>query len=695
MNDITQLVEMALNGDKAAFDSLYERTKGGVWFTCISLLKNEENAKDIMQDTYLAAYEKLGTLENHAAFQTWLNKIAANKCKNFIAAKANSTLANNSEEILKNIPDDKLIPEEYVTDAEKRRIIMDIIEDALSVNQFRTVILYYFDELSIAEIAALMDCHEKTVQYRLKTARVKIKDEITRYEEENRDRLHAVMPLLPLARIFAAQAENVSVPPMPGISISSISSASSDFSGDFSGAPSNALNVPPDQAAAAVKTGGKAMLNSLKAKIIAGACAVVVVGGGVTAGVVIANSSKNKTTTSRPAYSANANTSTNSSKPGTGSFNTSSPSQSKPAASTPAASGETEYPQFEGLTPVKLLRSTGDYREHDPDIISGKIKDAYLYKNGSYVLLTNDGEIILYSIRYGDYAPTSFGKNTGITRLDNMLFRTDNNDSSLLVVDGNNVFFKVVDSEGNVKLSTNTGSERSAQGVLFEGRNMRELRVDSILEVIYAADENGNGFELQNRYMSGYEFTSDKGVYADTSECFFYYPDQANSFIYHGMKVKQRAGRCFIAEDDNKLYYHRAGSSHVSEAPINGLESVGFESVYYSRSNFMYDYTFYAGVTTDGKIIACDIKENNDKNADATVAFTADKPDGEIQNIWVNSDRIVVKTDKGCYYAKYNEDSALKPLDTLNALSEDVVYLCNDVVLLSNGYLYEIKEFKD
>lgn len=276
MSDISKLAETAAKGDKSAFDSLYERTRKGVWFTCISLLRNEENAKDIMQETYITAFEKLPLLTDFGGIQSWLNKIAANKCKNYIRAKG--APIENSEELLENIPDDNLIPEEYVTDMEKRRIIADIIERSLSEAQYRTVILYYFDEMTAAEIAELMGCHEKTVLYRLKTARLKIKEEVMRYEKENNDKLHAVVPVPILTRLFRLEAENISVPNVP-VRVR---------------ASSNAQNgVPSNSAASAAKQGGKKMLNSLKSKIIAGACAAVVVGGGVAAGVIISNNSNN------------------------------------------------------------------------------------------------------------------------------------------------------------------------------------------------------------------------------------------------------------------------------------------------------------------------------------------------------------------------------------------------------------------
>ena len=330
MSDITELVKQAVNGDRAAFGRLYELTKSGVWFTCISILSNEENAKDIMQETYLTALERLETLSDPTAVQSWLNRIAANKCRNFLTAKSYSAV-ESGEEILDSIPDDGLIPEEYVEDKAKRELIMKIIRDALSEDQYKTVILYYFDELNAAEIAELMGCHEKTVRYRLKTARVKIKEAIARYEEENDEKLHGIAPMLPLSQLLRAASENSSVPDIP-----------------------ITLPSPVQTAASAAKTGGKTMLNTLKAKIIAGACAAVVVGGGVTAGVVILNSYKSKTE-SRPAVSAPANVS----KPA---------DNSKPAASNPdpaasVASDESLYVASDG----KMVEGDFEFEIYEKD----------------------------------------------------------------------------------------------------------------------------------------------------------------------------------------------------------------------------------------------------------------------------------------------------------------------------------------
>lgn len=56
MKEIKELVSGAKNGSQKAFNELYDLTKNDMWFTCLSLLKNEENAKDIMQEPILQLF---------------------------------------------------------------------------------------------------------------------------------------------------------------------------------------------------------------------------------------------------------------------------------------------------------------------------------------------------------------------------------------------------------------------------------------------------------------------------------------------------------------------------------------------------------------------------------------------------------------------------------------------------------------
>lgn len=283
MNNIAELVRKAAGGNSQAFDELYILTRSGVWFTCISLLKNEANAKDIMQDTYLAAYSRLSSLNDCGAFQSWVNKIAANKCRDFLKSKAVTAVEYVEPENLEMLEDENFLPDDYAADKEKRRIIMDIVRHSLSDVQYQTIILYYFDEMTAAEIAGIMDCSESTVLYRLGAARAKIKEGVMQYEKENNDRLYAIVPIPFLTRLFRAESDTLSVPSMP-LDINGVSAA---------------VNAPEisENAAQAVKTGGKTMFNTLKSKIIVAAVAAAVVGGGITAAVLF---STNNSTDSKP-----------------------------------------------------------------------------------------------------------------------------------------------------------------------------------------------------------------------------------------------------------------------------------------------------------------------------------------------------------------------------------------------------------
>lgn len=209
--DISKLVEQIKKGDNKAFDKLYKVTEKEIWFTCISFLKNETNAQDIMQETYITAFLKIQTLEKTARFRSWLNRIAVNKCKDYLKGKGEIDL---SEEILENavVQDEIAIPEEYITNNAKREIILQLMENTLSYAQYQTVFLFYFSEMPIAEIAEVMEVSEGTIKSRLNSSRAKMKTAIEKYEEENNDKLHGVVFVPLFGSIFKEEAKNIKVP---------------------------------------------------------------------------------------------------------------------------------------------------------------------------------------------------------------------------------------------------------------------------------------------------------------------------------------------------------------------------------------------------------------------------------------------------------------------------------------------------
>lgn len=269
---IRRLVLQAGQGDRAAFGELYEEMGRSVYFNCLKLLGNAQQAEDITQDTFMKALEKLDSLKEPENFSAWVNRIAINNCKMYFR-KNPRTAEEESEKIIDDTPDSELIPDDYADSEEKRRIIMNIIDIALTDEQRQTIILYYFDMMSVAEISEIMECSVGTVTSRLSAARKKIREAVLIYEKKNNDRLHAVMPIPVLSKIFMQECQHLKLP-----ELSVFSKAS-------------ATEVVPDKNTTISKSGGKGMFSTVKAKVIAGVVAVAVVGGGITA-VVLANRDK-------------------------------------------------------------------------------------------------------------------------------------------------------------------------------------------------------------------------------------------------------------------------------------------------------------------------------------------------------------------------------------------------------------------
>lgn len=209
--DISKLVEQIKKGDNKSFDKLYKLTEKEIWFTCISFLKNETNAQDIMQETYITAFLKIQTLDKTAQFRSWLNRIAVNKCKDYLKGKGEIQL---NDEILENeaVQDELTIPEEYITNQSKRECILSLLQEALTDVQYQTVIMYYFNEMSVSEIAEFFECSKGTVLSRLNYSRAKMKKAITDYEEKSGDRLHGVVFVPLFGSIFKEEAKNLKVP---------------------------------------------------------------------------------------------------------------------------------------------------------------------------------------------------------------------------------------------------------------------------------------------------------------------------------------------------------------------------------------------------------------------------------------------------------------------------------------------------
>lgn len=304
--DVRALVARVVSGDMKAFEVIYQNTYRQVYYTCMSFLKNEHNVYDVMQDTYITALTHLQQLENPERITAWLNTIAVNKCRQFLGKKMpvqldEATSTNLLEE------NDNFLPESYVLNAEKRKIILNIMQEELSAVQYQTIIMYYFDGMSTSEIAACMECPEGTVSYRLSAARGKIKEGVQRYENTNGVKLYSSGATALLTAVFLAETQGLVIPNfITSVFSAAFGAAAGTVLGTATGgaavgtltggaAAGGAGGAATGVASAGVKTAGKlglkGLFKTLKAKIVASVVAASVVAGGA-AGIIIHNRDK-------------------------------------------------------------------------------------------------------------------------------------------------------------------------------------------------------------------------------------------------------------------------------------------------------------------------------------------------------------------------------------------------------------------
>ena len=299
MKTIKELVLSAKNGNKKAFDKLYKLTSNDVWFTCVSLLKDEENAKDIMQETYITAFLKLDTLKDEEKFCGWLTAIATNKSKNKLKGKVEYQI-DDEVLIAKTETDELMLPEEYINKAEKRKVLLQIIEDTLSFNQYQVVLMFYFNELSISEIAQGLEISEGTVKSRLNSSRAKMKTAIEDYEKKSGDKLHGVVVVPFFTTIFKEEAKSLAVPNITIKLPNGQTLATSATKGIATGAKSTVSSIVKATATATVKT-----------KVIAVVCGATILAGTSAVGIsILAGCNAEKEPTEPSVISSTVQTST-------------------------------------------------------------------------------------------------------------------------------------------------------------------------------------------------------------------------------------------------------------------------------------------------------------------------------------------------------------------------------------------------
>ncbi len=276
--ELKSIVEAARRGDAQAWTQLFEKTQNMVYFTALKLTGDQSAAEDIAQETYLKAMEHIGTLQKPEAFIKWLQLITMNLSKNYLSAKRPALFGGDeTDDLIANIPEvrEDFLPQACADHKETCRLVASMV-DALPEKLRICVILYYYNELPVAQIAALLEISENTVKSRLNYARQQIKKQVEDMEKQG-TKLYAAAPVLAL--ILHKAAEDYTLPAPTAAAIKA----------GFCAAPAAESAAPAAVAGAAKTAGAKAAGGfiariaalPLVTKIIAAVVAVAIVAGGI------------------------------------------------------------------------------------------------------------------------------------------------------------------------------------------------------------------------------------------------------------------------------------------------------------------------------------------------------------------------------------------------------------------------------
>jgi len=185
-----ELVILAKSGDVDAFEALTNRYEQRVYGLAMRMLRQEHDAEDVTQQTFLSVLENLNGFRGEASFSTWVLRIASHAALKIIRKRKGLNVVSLEEAMepsndFKSVPhpefiaDWRLSPEQLVEQNEVRRLLDDALT-RLDEKHRLIFILRDVEGLSVKETADALELSESNVKIRLLRARLKLREDLTR-----------------------------------------------------------------------------------------------------------------------------------------------------------------------------------------------------------------------------------------------------------------------------------------------------------------------------------------------------------------------------------------------------------------------------------------------------------------------------------------------------------------------------------
>ena len=183
MSEDRCFVQRCLNGEKDAFGALVDKYKNAVYGLAYREVRNFEDAQDIGQEVFIAAYKNLHTLKHPHRFGSWIYTITVNQCRMWLRKRARNPLTAASVDGIER----ELALQQRAIQQNCERKISDRLHDAideLPESSRLVVILYYINGLTCKEIAAFTGTKLNTVKSKLNRARDALRMHLTEVPDQ-------------------------------------------------------------------------------------------------------------------------------------------------------------------------------------------------------------------------------------------------------------------------------------------------------------------------------------------------------------------------------------------------------------------------------------------------------------------------------------------------------------------------------
>jgi len=179
------LVKQAKQGDVEAFTELVRRFQEKIYHTILSLTRNQQDADDLAQETFMHAYKSLRNFKQRSTFYTWIYRIAVNLTLNFLKRrKRDEKREVHVEDYSLDVKSaaSTLSPERYSMKKELSEKLKEAI-DSLPLTYRASFVLVVFQGMTHTQAARILRCSENTVSWRMHKARTMLQQILRPYLE--------------------------------------------------------------------------------------------------------------------------------------------------------------------------------------------------------------------------------------------------------------------------------------------------------------------------------------------------------------------------------------------------------------------------------------------------------------------------------------------------------------------------------